>query len=120
MSIETTVIGFLSARLTESVSAEVPKGPPSSFVVVERTGGGDAEDGHLRRATLAVQSCAPTLFAAIGLSERVRTHMRLLPTLPGVFRCECTREYNYTDTRSKIRRYQAIFEIIYMEEAATT
>lgn len=115
MSIETTVIDYLSARLTESVSAEVPKGPPSSYVVVERTGGSDEPDGHIRKATLAVQSCALTLIGAVGLSERVRTHMRRLPGLPKVLRCECTREYNYTDPRSKYRRYQAVFDILYME-----
>lgn len=119
MSIEAKVIAFLSEALTESVSAEVPHGPPSSYVVVERTGGGDEPDGHLKRATLAIRSCAATLAGAMGLSERVRGRMRLLPTLPRVFRCQCTREYNFSDTRTKERRYQAVFDILYMEEETT-
>ena len=115
MSIESTVIGFLADRLDVPVSGEVPHGPPGRYVAVERTGGGDSKDG-LRRATLAIRSVAPTLAEAVGLSTRVRSAMRLLPGLPRVFRCVCTREYNFTDTRSKERRYQAVFEILYMEE----
>jgi hypothetical protein len=116
MSIESTVIGFLADRLEVPVSGEVPPGPQKRYVVVERTGGGDEKDG-MRRVTLAIRSCAKEdLSAASRLSARVRSVMRRLPELPRVFRCECTREYNFTDIRSKERRYQAVFEILYMEE----
>ena len=115
MSIESSVVDFLRDRLTVPVAEEVPHGPLPSYVVVERTGGGDGKDG-LRRAILAIRAVAPTLEQAVGISVQVRSAMRLLPVLPRVFRCECTREYNFTDTRSKERRYQAVFEILYMEE----
>jgi hypothetical protein len=79
----------------------------------------DAVVERRRRETaefFATNSAALTLEQAVGISVQVRSAMRLLPVLPRVFRCECTREYNFTDTRSKERRYQAVFEILYMEE----
>ena len=129
MSIESSIIGFLSDRLTETatvngvsttahipVSAETPPGPPGKYVVVERTGGGEEQTGLLR-ATFAVRSCAPTLMEAMGLSGRVRTAMRLLPTLPCVFSCRCTREYNFSNPADKHRRrYQAVFDVLYLED----
>lgn len=129
MSIESSIIGFLADRLTEtvtvngqsttvpvSVSAETPPGPPGKYVVVERTGGGEEQSGLLR-ATFAIRSCAPTIGGAMGLSGRVRTAMRLLPTLHCVFSCRCTREYNFSNPADKHRRrYQAVFDVLYLED----
>jgi hypothetical protein len=113
VSIEETVVAFLSQHLEEPVGAEVPSGPPDSFVVVEKTGSHD--DHSLLTAMIAVQSTAPSMVGAIGLNSRVKTAMRLLTTLPNVFRCHCETDHNFSDPRTKSRRYQAIFEIVYKE-----
>lgn len=113
MTIEETVIAFLAPRLTVPVAAEVPPGPPDSYVTVEKTG--SREKDTLHAATIAVQSHAPKLVTAMGLNEQVKTALALLTTLPNVFRCHCERDYNHTNTRTKERRYQAIFEIVYKE-----
>lgn len=113
MSIEETVVTFLSEHLLEPVNTEVPPGPPESYVVVEKTGSSD--DHTLLTAMIAVQSTAPSMASAIGLNSRVKTAMRLLPTLPNVFRCHCETDHNFSDPRTKSRRYQAIFKIVYKE-----
>ena len=113
MSIEETVVAFLNERLAEPVSTEVPPGPPASYVVLEKTG--SSEDHSLLTAMIAVQSIAPNMPAAIALNDRVKSAMRQLPTLTNVFRCHCETDHNFSDPRTKSRRYQAIFEIVYKE-----
>lgn len=111
--IEQTVIEYLSSALEVPVDAEIPKGPPDRYVVVEKTGS-DEQDGLLW-ATLAVQSTAPSLYETMRLNAEVKAAMKGLITLTNVFRCHCETDYNFTDTRLKGRRYQAVFQIVYKE-----
>ena len=60
--IETTVQDFLLDRLGVPVTMEVPEGASGTFVVLEKTG--SSRQNYIRRATLAVQSYAPTLLSA--------------------------------------------------------
>lgn len=112
--IETTVLNYLDPLLQEPVLMEVPSQRPATYVLLEKTGSG-VED-RLHNATFAVQSVAPTLAGAAELNERVKTAMSGMIALPNVFRCECETDYNFTDTRTKERRYQAVYHIFYMEE----
>ena len=112
--IETTVIGYLSEALDVPVYGETPREVPSTYVRVEKTGSG--YNSGLQRATLAIQSITSgSLLEAAGLNEAVKVAMRDLDSLTNVFRCDCQTDYNYTDTRTKERRYQAVFDIYYME-----
>ena len=52
--IEQTVKDYLGNLLSVPVHTEVPINPPSSFVVVEKTGG--SSDNHISTNTLAIQS----------------------------------------------------------------
>ena len=112
--IETTVLDYLTPRLPEPVLMEVPSPRPARYVTIEKTGGGAAD--RLLEATLAIQSVAPSLYEAAALNERVKGLMQCLTALPNVFRCDCETDYNFTDTRTKERRYQAVYHIFYMEE----
>lgn len=107
--IEATVTSYLASALSVPVSAELPATLPASFAVVEKTGGGEAN--HIRDATIAVQSYAPTLFEAAQLNETVLTAMEGLVALPSISKCTLNTSYNFTDPSTKQYRYQAVFDI---------
>lgn len=109
--IETTVLNFLGGRLRVPVLMEVPRSPPGSFAVVEKTGGG--RSNGLKQATVAVQSYGETLLQAARLDDAVIEAMAELATRSDVGACRLVRDYNFTDTDSKRYRYQAVFEIVY-------
>lgn len=107
--IEQTILDYLSARLGVPVYMEVPSTPPPSFVVLEKTGSGRAN--HISRATLAVQSYAPTLLEAAQLNEAVKAAMDNAIDLDEVSRSALNSDYNFTDPQTKRYRYQAVYDI---------
>ncbi|MBQ6359369.1 MAG: hypothetical protein IJI97_10565 [Clostridia bacterium] len=111
--IEKTVLDWLGEQLTAPVYAEVPEGPPDAFVVVERTASGRTD--RLRTATVAVQAYGASLYDAAALCEQVIAAMDGLASLPRVSACRLQSAYNWPDTRTKRRRYQAVFDIYYQE-----
>ena len=111
--IETTVLDYLRDRLGVPVTMEVPEGASGIFVVLEKTG--SSRQNYIRRATLAVQSYAPTLLLAAQLDDRVIEAMLALPKLDRVAACRLERDYNFTDTETKKYRYQAVFAVTYYE-----
>lgn len=114
--IEKTVLDYLSAAFSHvSVSMEKPSPLLPTYIVIEKTGSG--RENRLRSATLAIQSVAPTLFEAASLSDDVIALMDELPRVSSnVFRVDCDSDYNFTDTETKEPRYQAVFNIYYIEE----
>ena len=114
--IEATVIRYISETLnTNDVYAERPTTPPEEYYVIERTG--SAETNLVRRATLAVQSISrSSLLRAAEMNEEL---LRILPdivrTEPNIGRCRLNSAYNFTNTETHEYRYQAVFDIYYME-----
>ena len=109
--IEKTIKDFLSKKLDVKVSAEIPNGE-ESFVVFEKTGGGEEE--HLKYATIAIQSYAPSRHDAALLNEVVKSAMRKIDDeLNEVCQCRLNSDYNFTDTSTKKHRYQAVYDLIY-------
>lgn len=121
--VEKIVLDYLSATLTETigstevaipVSMEVPEQPtPKRYVVIEKTG--SSTINHIPTANIAVQSCATTLLDAATLNEKVKAAMENIVTLAAIGACRLDTDYNFTDTRTKTYRYQAVFRITYME-----
>lgn len=112
--IEKTVLDYLSESLAPvPVAMEVPSPMLERYIVIEKTGSG--EDNGLFRATLAIQSIAPTLYEAAQINHNVKTAMRGLPEIVNIFRCECNSDYSFTNPQTKERRYQAVFDIYYKE-----
>lgn len=111
--IETTVLDYLRDRLGVPVTMEVPEGASGTFVVLEKTG--SSRQNYIRRATLAVQSYAPTLLLVAQLDDRVIEAMLALPKLDRVAACRLERDYNFTNTETKKYRYQAVFAVTYYE-----
>ena len=63
----------------------------------------------------SVQSYADSLFRAAEINRAVEKAMKNLTDLESVSKCKLNSSYNYTDTDSKKYRYQAVFDITFME-----
>lgn len=113
--IEATVISHLSAALnTDDVYAERPADPPDEFYIIEKTS--SDETNHIQAATVAVQSVSrSSLLRAAEMSKAAEKAMKSLIEKADVSRCKLNSAYNYTDTETKEYRYQAVFDIYYME-----
>lgn len=111
--IEIVILNHLIAELGSSVYAEVPEKPPESYVVIEKTG--SSEENHLRSATFAIQSYAPSMLEAIKLNEKVKEAMTKSLELGCISSVKLNSDYNFTDTTKKLYRYQAVFDLIYYD-----
>lgn len=109
--IETTILDWLNAVLDVPAYMERPIPTPARWVLVQKTGSGVTD--HVKRATVAVQSYAPTLYAAAQLNEAVKSAMDALIELDGVSRSHLNSDYEYTDPTKKQHRYQAVYDITY-------
>lgn len=111
--IEITVLQYLEGTLQIPVYAEKPESPEAEYILIERTAGG--YENHICRATMAVQSYADSMLRAAQINQAVERAMRGIISVTDISRCELNSSYNFTDTASKKYRYQAVFDIVYME-----
>ena len=110
--IEVIIYNYLKTAFSSeevSVYMERPATPESSYVLIEKTGGG--EENHIQTATLAIQSISTSLYNAAALNEKVKEFMRAAVSLDEVAKVEVNSDYNFTDSDSKTYRYQAVFDI---------
>lgn len=108
--IEKIVLDYLSANLNKLCYTE-RNGQAGEYVVIEKVGGG--ETNHIKRASIAVQSYADSMFKAAELNEEVKAIMEGIIELPEVSSCRLDSDYNFTDTASKKYRYQAVFDLVH-------
>ncbi len=111
MIIEKTVLGYLSDRLDAPVYMEKPANPPGSYVLVIKTG--SSVSNFIYRAMIVVQSIAPSLYEAAQLNEAVKSTMNGIIELNEITRCTLNSDYEFTNTQTKERRYQAVFELVH-------
>ena len=109
--IEKTVLDYLNQVLKIPAYMEEPEDPPVSYVLIEKTGGGCSE--HIKRATIAIQSYAVSLYKAAELNETVKNAMEDIIKLPDVCRCDLNSDYNFTDPETHRYRYQAVFDLVH-------
>ena len=109
--IEKILYDHLSAALATPVYSQGPHPKPAECVIFEKTGGG--RKGLLRTATVAVQSCAPSLYEAAALNDDVIGAMDGFAALPEISACRLNADYPFPDTEQKEYRYQAVFDIVY-------
>lgn len=112
MIIEARTREYLKNKLPVKVYCERTGQEPGSFVFVERTTTG--ESNHVRNATLAIQSYAPSLYDAAELNEQVIEAMRTFALEPDIGSVDLNTAYPFSDTRIKQYRYQAVFNITYL------
>lgn len=109
--IELIVLNYLKSALDVPVYMEKPASAPVEYVLIEKTGGG--EDNHIQTATMAIQSISDTLYKAADLNLRVIEAMRDIVTLNEVSRADRNSDYNFTDTTTKVFRYQAVYDLVF-------
>lgn len=109
--IEKIVRDWLEDNLSVHAFTEVPENAPASYVLIEKTSGG--ESNHIISATIAVKSIAPTLYQASALNESVKQKMALLRADDNISKISLNSDYNFTDTESKRYQYQSVFDIIH-------
>ena len=102
------MLEFLKAALPVPVYLEEPKSPPASYVIFERTSGG--EYYGLRQSTIAFQSYGATMYKAAELNEKVKAAVARAIELNDIARVELNSDYNFTDTKTRRYRYQAVFD----------
>lgn len=119
--IETILRGYLDAALNTGgteipVLLELPEVPsesypvwPEKLVVLEKVGG--SKTNQISSASFAIQSYGSTLYNAAVLDEDVRAVMEGFAALDDVSACRLSSNYNHTDTRMKVYRYQSVYDI---------
>ena len=111
--IEKTVLDYLKSELNVSVFMERPAKAKYPYALLELTGGDKVN--QIRTATIAVQSYAETLFDAASLNDEVLNAMDGIINIVDISKCTLNSYYNYTNTTTKEYRYQAVFDLVYME-----
>lgn len=109
--IEKIVLDYLTVNIAVPVMMETPDTPPTSFVLIEKTGSGRQD--YINSATIAIQSYAPTLYEAAQINEQVKTAMDGMIDMDDIMRVQLNSDYNFTDTATKRYRYQAVYDITY-------
>ena len=112
--IEIIIKNYLEEKLSLPVVLEVPADPPSSFVLLEKTG--SSREERIDRAMLAIQSYAPSMYEAARLNERVKAAMDSAAELDAVSASRLNSDYNFTDTTTKRYCYQAVYDLVYYDE----
>lgn len=114
MTVEEFYVDFLTEALDVPVSGNVPEDPrPERFVTIEKTG--SSTDNFVYRPVIAVQSWAETRMDAARLNELVKQAMLGSIVSPRIFRCNLDTDYYFPELELKQPRYQAVFEITYLD-----
>lgn len=108
--IEKTVLDYLNNQLsTIPAYMEKPEKIPVSYVIIQKTGGG--MENQIWHGTFAIQSIAASLYEASALNDAVIAAMLNITETEDISACTLNSNYNYTDTRTKEYRYQAVFDL---------
>lgn len=116
MMIEKIVRSYLKGKLGIDVYMEKPEGSFDDlipFVTVEKAGG--YGQNHIAHATISIRSYGKTLYKASELNEKVKKAMDGITGTANVSACSLNSDTNFTDTTTKQYRYQAVFNITYMD-----
>lgn len=112
--IETIILNYLSSVLDVPCFMENRPEDPNSYIVIEKTG--DARRNHLYSSVFAIQSYGDTLYDAASLNKRLIEAMDALPVVNDYVReVVLNSDYNYTDTQKKKYRYQAVFQVYFID-----
>lgn len=109
--IETILLDYLNAALSVPAFAEMPE-LEREYVLIERIGGDETDCiGH---AAMAVQSCSTvSLLRAIQINAEVISAMEQMPGQAQVYSARLSNNYNFTNSKTKTYRYQAVYDIFY-------
>lgn len=109
--IELIIKNYLDGHLDVPSFLEKRSDMPATYVLFEKTSG--SQSNHIKNATFAFQSYAPSMYQAALLNEKLKEVVLSLDTLAEVSGVSLNSDYNFTDTETKEYRYQAVFDINY-------
>lgn len=114
MNIEKETIQYLKGRITEignNVFAEKPvENIPQRYLIVEKTS--SSAENFIEFPQVAIKSVSRiSKLDAAELNEKVKGEMIFMPQKANIYGCELNRDYDFTDSRTKEYRYQAVFDI---------
>ena len=109
--IELIVYEYLNRELPVPVFMEKPDEEIEEYVLIEKTG--SSEEDYVMNAMVIIQSYSNSLYGAASLNEKVKEKMRNIVSLQEISSVKINSDYNYTDTRTKKYRYQAVFDLFY-------
>ena len=114
--IELTVLNLLKSQnigdVGENVFMEKPqKQDLEEFILMEKTG--SEKVNHINRATIAIQSWSSSMYNAAKLNEEVKDAMEKIIEYTEISKCSLNSDYNFTDTKTKSYRYQAVFDLVF-------
>lgn len=111
--IETILIDYLSGMIAAPVYFERPDDPPEEYVIIQKLG--SSKRNHICTAKMAFQSYSFSLYAAALLNDDVKFFVEESVLCPEISAAKLNSDYNFTNTAMKQYRYQAVFDITYME-----
>ena len=114
--IELTVLNFLKSQnigcVGENVFMEKPqKQDLEEFILIEKKK--TEKVNHINRATIAIQSWSSSMYNAAKLNEEVKDAMEKIIEYTEISKCSLNSDYNFTDTKTKSYRYQAVFDLVF-------
>ncbi|WP_394271628.1 hypothetical protein [Anaerococcus nagyae] len=109
--IEVIIKNYLDETMDVPVYLEEPRDKPKSYVLFEKTSGG--KDDQIRKATIALQSYAESMYEAASLNEKVKEAMDKSIYFIDIGKAKLNSDYNFTDTTTKRYRYQAVYDIAF-------
>ena len=111
--IETTLIKYLSSKISQGVYAERPDNVPDEYVLIQKTG--SSTDNLITTATIAIQSIVnaktKSKLDAATLNETIKAAMIGMTERDDIARVRLNSDYDYTDDRTREYRYQAVYQI---------
>ncbi|MDY6211989.1 hypothetical protein [Hornefia butyriciproducens] len=108
--IELILLRYLEKKLSPvPVLMEYPEENIRKFAVMEKTGSG--ESNGIQSAQIAIQSHGKNLMEAAELNEEVKDAMESLIEEDVICDVQRNTDYNFTDDSTGHYRYQAIFDI---------
>lgn len=112
MIIEQKVREHLLGRIEgiEEIRMEVPENPPEKYILIQKTG--NRPGSGVENPVVAVQSiCRTSKYDAAVLNESVKAAMKdFAEGKRNVFGCSLNTDYDFTNSRTKEYRYQAVFQ----------
>lgn len=115
MDIEQIILNYLiDSGLSVGIDVydEAPIEEPEKYILLEKVGGG--YNNHIEAARIAVQSISIlSLGNARAINAEVKASMLKIAEKTSIFSCRLDSDYNFTNTKTKQYRYQAVFTVTY-------
>lgn len=107
--IEKIIIEYLETVFNIPIYAERPLEAPDTYIMIDKTG--SSKQNFIKASTVAIQSYGPSLLDAAELNEDVKDAMDDMVALDEISAVRLNADYNFSDTSTKVYRYQAVFDI---------